>query len=480
MVAQADKGYELKQVPKVQGAILVMDPHTGRVLAMQGGWDHTGSVFNRATQAYRQPGSAFKPFVYLPALDEGFTPATLVLDAPFVIEQNPGSGDYWRPSNYSGQFYGPTPIRVGIEKSRNLMTVRLADHIGMDKVVEYAQRFGIADNMKSYLSYALGSGETTLLRLTAAYGMLVNGGKKINPTFIDRIQNRYGETVFAHDHRPCPNCGDLIRWDGQNTPNIADDRQQVADPRTAYQIVSILEGVVQRGTGRRLADLNRPIGGKTGTTNESKDTWFMGFTPDLVAGVFVGFDDPKSLGKRETGSSVAAPIFKEFIKEALKDEPPVPFRRPAGIRQVRINAETGRAALPGDKNVIWESFVSGTEPNVDDYVLDTNVISGGGLVDPYYNDYNGYSNFGYGDYIYDDESGEAGLRLPNSANGDSGVTVYDLERSQPSSGVSPVYPNQPRQQQPLGPYQQPQRQPQPQPQQPQSPDGTFSGTGGLY
>lgn len=474
MVEKVDDTYVLRQVPKVQGALLAMDPHTGRVLAMQGGWDYSGSVFNRATQAYRQPGSAFKPFVYLPALDQGFTPATLVLDAPFVIEQNPGQGDFWKPSNYSGNFYGPTPIRVGIEKSRNLMTVRLADHIGMDKVVEYATRFGIADQMKPFLSYSLGAGETTLLRLTAAYAMLVNGGKKVTPTFMDRIQDRYGETIFAHDHRPCLNCGDLIRWDGQRTPDITDNREQVADPRTAYQIVSILEGVVQRGTGRRLADLGRPIGGKTGTTNESKDTWFMGFTPNLVVGVFVGFDEPKSLGKRETGSSVAAPIFKEFMKAAMEGKPPVPFRRPAGIKQVRINAKTGRAALPGDENVIWESFVTGTEPNVDDYVLDTNVISGGGLVDPSggygsnpYDDPYGYNAYGYGDYISDDESGEGRLDLPPRGPSDPNLGWRD--RPYEPTNPNPWRRDSQNMQQP-DPVQRPQ---------PKN-DNTFTGTGGLY
>ncbi|MEM6781462.1 MAG: penicillin-binding protein 1A [Pseudomonadota bacterium] len=474
MVEQTDDDYMLRQVPNVQGAIMAMNPHTGRVLAMQGGWSFDGSVFNRATQANRQPGSAFKPFVYLPALDQGFTPATLVLDAPFVIEQNPGQGDYWKPSNYSGNFYGPTPIRVGIEKSRNLMTVRLADHIGMDKVVEYATRFGIADQMKPFLSYSLGAGETTLLRLTSAYAMLVNGGKKIDPTFIDRIQDRYGETIFAHDSRPCANCGHLIRWDSQKTPDVTDDREQVADPRTAYQIVSILEGVVQRGTARRLAELNRPMGGKTGTTNESKDTWFMGFTPDLVVGVFVGFDDPKSLGKKETGSSVSAPIFKEFIKQALADQPPVPFRRPSGIKQVRINAATGRAALPGDEKVIWESFVSGTEPNIDNYVLDTNVISGGGLVDPYgpYQDPYGYNAFGYGDYISDDEAGEGGLNFP-------GQNIDDPNLGWRDGPYDPTNPNPSQNlwRRDVGGAQQPVRQPA---QTPQQPDDTFTGTGGLY
>lgn len=440
MVEQVEENYILRQIPAIQGSIIALDPHTGRVLAMQGGWKYDSSEFNRATQAKRQPGSAFKPFVYLAALDQGFTPATRVLDAPFVIEQTPG--DFWRPTNYSNEFYGPTPIRVGIEKSRNLMTVRLADHIGMDTVVDYATRFGIADEMKPFLSYALGAGETTVLRLASAYGMLVNGGKQITPTFIDRIQDRYGKTIFSYDKRPCMNCGDLIRWDGQYAPQIPDTRNHIADEKTVYQIVSILEGVVQRGTARKIKELGRPLAGKTGTTNESKDTWFMGFSPNLVVGVFVGFDDPKSMGKRETGSSVAAPIFKAFMKEALADTPPVPFRVPPGIRNVRVSAETGRAARAGDSRVIWEAFVTGTEPNVDDYVLDTDIISGGGLVTEEA-EYYGYSEFGYGDDAYSENLYERFERMNAQ---DPNIQIY-----QPALQTSP-----------------------------QDPDSTFTGTGGLY
>ncbi|MCD8563032.1 MAG: penicillin-binding protein, partial [Alphaproteobacteria bacterium] len=326
---------------------------------------------NRATQAKRQPGSAFKPFVYLAALDNGFTPATLVLDAPFVLEHIPGQ--FWRPTNYSGDFLGPTPIRVGVEKSKNLMTVRLANHIGMPLISDYAKKFGIADDMPLFLSFSLGASETTLLRLTNAYAMLVNGGKKITPTFIDRIQDRRGITIFKHDMRPCPDCGDLIRWQDQTAPDIPDTREQIQDPRTAYQMVSILEGVVQRGTGRRISELGIPLAGKTGTTNESKDTWFVGFSPDLAVGVFVGFDEPRSLGKRETGSSVAVPIWKEFMGEALADTPPVPFRIPPGIKQVMINEHTGSRAKPGDSGAIWEAFLAGTEPNGNNfYILDDN------------------------------------------------------------------------------------------------------------
>jgi len=363
LVEKLDDKYVLRQIPKVQGALIALDPHTGRVLAMQGGWTQSTSSFNRATQAMRQPGSAFKPFVYLAALDNGFTPASIVVDGPFE-KYDQTTGKTWRPTNYSNKFYGPSTLRIGLEKSRNLMTVRLANKIGMQKVSDYAKNFGINDNMRKYLSHSLGAGETTLLKLTAAYGMLANGGKKIEPTFIDRIQNRSGETVFSFDDRPCANCGDLIRWDGQRVPEILDTREQVADEQTTYQITSMLEGVVQRGTATRLKSLNRPLAGKTGTTNESKDTWFIGYSPNLVVGIFVGFDEPKSLGKRETGSSVAAPIFGDFMTKALENKPAIPFRSPAGMKNVRINPLTGRLAQASDKKVIWEAFVPGTEPTV--------------------------------------------------------------------------------------------------------------------
>lgn len=370
LVEKADQNdrYVLRQIPEIQGSIIALDPHTGRILAMQGGWRYGISEYNRATQAKRQPGSAFKPFVYLAALDKGFTPATMVMDGPFAIEDRPGN--VWRPTNYSNEYYGPTPIRIGVEKSRNLMTVRLADYIGMDVIVDYAKRFGITDNMGPLLANSLGAGETTLLDITAAYAVFVNGGKKIIPSFIDRIQDRRGSTVFRHDDRPCENCGDKIRWMEQDAPQPPDTREQIADPRTAYQMVSILEGVVQRGTGVRIKSLGRPLAGKTGTTNESKDTWFIGFSPNLVVGVFAGFDDPRSLGKRETGSSVAVPIFKDFMEQALKDVPITPFRMPPGIRNVRINAKTGARAGPYDNATIWESFVVGTEPSDITYILD--------------------------------------------------------------------------------------------------------------
>ncbi len=356
-----NKVYWLRQIPKVSGGIIAMDPHNGRVFAMAGGFSYEISQFNRASQAIRQPGSAFKPFVYLAALEAGFTPATLVLDAPFVMDQGAGLGT-WRPQNYTEDFNGPTTLRAGLEKSRNLMTVRLANYVGMEKVAEMAQRFGVVDDMPPYLSYALGAGETTLLRMAAGYSIFVNGGKRVTPTLIDRIQDRQGKTIYVHDQRECADCGALIPWDKQATPYLPDDREQIADARNMYQITSILEGVVQRGTGVLLKDLGRPVAGKTGTTNDSKDTWFIGFTPDLVVGVYIGFDEPKPMGEKETGSRVAVPVIKEFLQTALKDVPPLPFRVPEGIRLVEIDAKLGTRVKPDSETTILEAFVEGTEP----------------------------------------------------------------------------------------------------------------------
>ncbi|TVR83845.1 MAG: penicillin-binding protein 1A [Rhodospirillales bacterium] len=365
--------YALRQIPDVDGALVALDPHTGRVLAMAGGYSYARSEFNRATQALRQPGSAFKPFVYLAALEAGYTPSTIILDAPISIDQGPGL-PRWTPSNYSRQFYGPTTMRVGLEKSRNVMTVRLAQTIGMRRVVDVAERFGIFDTMPSHLSYALGAGEATLLRLTAAYGMIVNGGKKITPTLIDRVQDRHGRTVFRHDDRDCPGCRPGA-WANQPVPQLPDVRDSVTDPASAYQVVSMLQGVVQRGTGQRVAALGRPIAGKTGTTNDIKDTWFIGFTPDLVVGVFVGFDEPRTLGRRETGASVAAPIFRDFMAAALEDAPAIPFRVPSGVRLVRVDAGSGRAASGGG-NVIFEAFKPGTVPTGRQEVLSGSGVGG--------------------------------------------------------------------------------------------------------
>mgnify|MGYP003665824761 FL=1 len=371
--------YALRQLPEVQGGIVAMDPHTGRVLAMVGGYSFQINQFNRVTQAWRQPGSAVKPFVYLAGLDAGYTPSTRILDAPFVVDQGPGLPK-WRPGNYTNKFYGPSTMRLGIEKSRNLMTVRLAQTIGMEKVCSYVESFGIVDHLPRALSMALGAGETTLLRLTTAYAMLVNGGKRIEPTLIDRIQDRKGRTVFRHDERPCPHCRTGAWTGAERVPDVPDIREQVADPASAYQMVSMLEGVVKRGTGVRIGqEVKKTLAGKTGTTNKNRDAWFMGFSPDLAVGVFVGYDTPETLGRRETGSSVAAPIFAQFMKQALKNTPAIPFRIPPGIRLVRVDAQTGLPALIGQtEDVIWESFKPGTVPKEDTEVISAGQGMGGG------------------------------------------------------------------------------------------------------
>lgn len=357
--------FALRQQPRIEGGIVALDPHTGRVLAMHGGWNFDRSEFNRVTQAKRQPGSAIKPFIYLTALENGYAPNTMILDAPFVMDQGPGLKK-WKPANFSRKFYGPSPMRLGIEKSRNLMTVRLAQAIGMEPIVETVARFGIDGALPPHLSMALGAGETTLLDITAAYAMLVNGGKQIKPTVVTRVQDRNGASVFQHDQRPCDGCK-VTHWEGQSSPLIPDIREQLVDPVSAYQIVSMLEGVVQRGTGRRIRAIGKPLGGKTGTTNESRDTWFVGFSPDLAVGVFVGFDTPKPLGKQpwggqETGSSVAAPVFKAFMEKALANKPAIPFRTPPGVQLVRIDADTGMRANASTKRVIQEAFKAGTAP----------------------------------------------------------------------------------------------------------------------
>jgi penicillin-binding protein 1A len=366
--------YSLQQIPAINGGIIAMDPHTGRVLAMVGGYSFESSQFNRATQATRQPGSAFKPFVYLAGLDMGLTPSTRILDAPFVIDQGPGLPK-WRPANYSNKFYGASTMRLGIEKSRNLMTVRLAQTIGMDRVAEYAERFGIVDGLPQTLAMSLGAGETTLVRLTTAYAMLVNGGKKITPTLIDRVQDRLGRSVYRHDGRACNDCR-ADAWHNQRVPEIPDNRPQITDPASAFQVVSMLRGVVERGTGRRISEVDKPLAGKTGTTNQERDTWFIGFSPDLAVGVFVGFDNPAPLGRHETGSSVSAPVFRDFMKAALADQPAIPFRTPPGIRLVRVNLRTGLPISAGEGNVILEAFKEGTTPSAD-----AGVIEGQGWTD---------------------------------------------------------------------------------------------------
>ncbi len=352
--------YRLRQVPEISGGMVVMDPQTGRVLAMVGGFSFDQSQFNRATQALRQPGSSFKPFVYAAALDNGYTPSTVVMDAPLEIDMGQGGG-VWRPENYGGKFYGPSTLRFGLEQSRNVMTVRLAQDIGMPLIAEYAKRFKVYDDLPPYLSFALGAGETTVLRMVTAYSMFDNGGRRVTPTLIDRIQDRYGHTIYKHDERECRGC-DADKWNNQPEPTLVDRREQVIDPMTAYQITSMMEGVVQRGTATVVKEVGKPVAGKTGTTNEEKDVWFVGFSPDLAVGVYMGYDKPRHIGRLATGGHLAAPVVKDFLKTALADKPPIPFRVPPGIKLIRVDPKTGMRASPGDTRVILEAFKPGTAP----------------------------------------------------------------------------------------------------------------------
>ena len=353
--------YALSQLPAVDGAIVAIDPHTGRLLAMSGGYNYRVSEFNRAVQARRQPGSAFKPFVYLAALDQGYNPTTRILDAPLVVDQGPGKPK-WKPANYTKRFYGPSIMRVGIEKSRNLMTARLAMNLGMEQVHDYAKKFGINENLPLLLSMSLGAGETTLLRLTTAYGMLVNGGKQITPSLVDRVQDRHGHTIDRHDTRECPSCRPEEGWADQSIPELADVREQLTSPTSAFQMVSMLEGAVKRGTGRRVGRLGLEVAGKTGTTNDNTNAWFVGFTPDLAIGVFVGYDTPRRLGKNETGASTAAPIFADFLAEAQSGKPEIPFRRPSGITIIPVHSETGERVTSDHGKAIYEVFKLGQRP----------------------------------------------------------------------------------------------------------------------
>ena len=356
--------YALRQVPNVNGAVVVMDPPTGRILAMSGGWSYGMSQFNRAVQAQRQPGSSFKPFVYLAAMDAGLTPSTIVLDAPF--EFDPGHGQpVWRPGNYGNEApLGPATVRNGLEKSRNLMTVRMAQQIGMQRVVKIAHDFGIADKMAPYLPMALGAVDTTLLRMTMAHAMLANGAREITPTLIDRVQDRNGKTIYRHEPRLCRNCGAAPAGQKPTPPEIVDQRQPFHDPATVYQVVNMMMGVTTRGTAAQLgvAFPGRPIAGKTGTTNDSRDTWFIGSVPDLTIGIYVGFDEPRTLGRQEQGSLTAAPIYERIAKVVFKDKPPTPFRIPPGLRIVRVNHDSGQPTYPGDPQAIDEAFKPGTEP----------------------------------------------------------------------------------------------------------------------
>jgi len=412
--AETGNAYNLRQVPEVNGGLIAMDPHTGRVLALVGGYSFSQSQFNRSTQAYRQPGSSFKPFVYQAALDSGLTPVSQVLDAPFVIEHNDrdescmekiregqsklrfGPHDeeaeieenpvpvpaevalresldgeekecgpvFYKPANFNaGKWYGLSTLRLGIEKSRNAMTVRLANDIGMRIIGQYGRKFGIYDETKHELAWALGAGETTLLKMASAYATIVNGGKKVTPTLLDRVQNNKGETVYMHDLRACPECA-MEEWsEGLLPPELPDEREVVVSPVTAYQMTSMLEGVVKNGTGRQMLRLGRPIAGKTGTTNDFKDAWFMGFSPDLVTGVYVGYDTPRSLGT-ETGAKAAGPIFRFFMADVLAEKPKTSFRIPDGVLLAPVNRVSGEPSYIGAPDFIYEAFKPGTEPRI--------------------------------------------------------------------------------------------------------------------
>ena len=349
-----DKKYSLQQLPKINGGIVVMDPYTGRVLALNGGFSFKKSEFNRATQAKRQPGSAFKPFVYALALENNYTPTSLVLDAPLVLDQ----GDdlkLWKPENYGKKFYGPSTIRTGLEKSRNLMTVRIAQDLGLDKIINYSKKLSIYENPEELLSISLGSAETTLLQLTSAYSVFVNGGKLVEPVLIDRIQDSEGNTIYNNDKRSCVNC-DAISYLSDDYPELKNKYIQIFSEETAYQMTSILEGVVQRGTAKKLRDLKLNIAGKTGTTNNNTDTWFIGFTSNLLVGVYVGMDSPTPLGKFETGSKTALPIFKNFIKNSVKKSEARPFKAAKDTVMMVVDPSTGQKAKFTSKNTIIEVF----------------------------------------------------------------------------------------------------------------------------
>ncbi len=354
---------QLKQIPDLEGAIVALDPHTGRVLAMMGGYSFFKSPFNRVTQAQRQPGSSFKPFVYGAALEQGYTPSVRILDSPYVYYDE-NTGEVWKPENYAeGLSYGEVTMRVALEKSYNQVTARVATDIGMEAVSEFAERFGVYDRLPPYPAMSLGSGETSPWRLSKAYAAFVNGGKEVTPTLLDRVQDRRGVTLYKHDQRACEGC-EAPAWDGLSPPTLPDDREQLVDPIIAYQVVHMLEGVVERGTGRRARRVGKPLAGKTGTTNDYVDALFFGFSPDLVVGIWTGFDTPRSLGDGEGGGSVAGVVFTEFMQRALEDEPALPFRIPPGVRLVSVDAKTGGLPTFGSEEVILEAFRPGTEPGM--------------------------------------------------------------------------------------------------------------------
>ena len=374
----SDSNYSLKQMPKANGGIVVMDPYSGRVLALSGGFSFKKSEFNRASQAKRQPGSAFKPFIYALALENNFLPTSLVLDAPVVLDQ--GSDlKMWKPENYGKKFYGPSTLRTGIEKSRNLMTVRIAQELGIDKIINFSKKLNIYENPDELMSVSLGSAETTLLKITSAYCSFLNGGKLVNPILIDRIQDSEGKTIFNNEKRYCENC-DLISYDGSNNPIIKNKYQQIFSPQTAYQITSMLKGVIERGTGKGLKDLKLELAGKTGTTNKNTDTWFIGFTSNLVVGVYIGYDNPKSLGKFETGSKTAMPVFKEFIKKTANTYNARPFKVADNIKMMVVDAKTGKKANSKTQLAIIESFkinynnFDKSSKNIDGRLNSTNIL----------------------------------------------------------------------------------------------------------
>ncbi len=368
-VEKNKKNYVINQEPKVNGAIIVLDPYNGDILALSGGYSFKKSEFNRATQAKRQPGSAFKPIVYLAALNEGYSPSTLILDAPYVVDQGPGLPK-WKPSNYTDEFYGLTTMRTGIEKSRNLMTVRLANRIGMNKILSMANKFNLSEGLDNNLSMSLGSGVITLIDLTNAYAIIANGGKKIEPKLITSVYSKDGKKIYDTRLKKCDECKLELDLDKTKIPNLIEDKNIVVDPRLTYQITSMMEGVIKRGTAKKLYELDIPIAGKTGTTNQNKDAWFIGYTPDMVVGVYVGYDQPKSLGFKQTGSSVAVPIFKNFANKIKINKNKKPFRIPSGISFVRIDPKSGK--ISNKNNSISEPFILGSEP----YSGNVNVIDG--------------------------------------------------------------------------------------------------------
>ncbi|MEL7230904.1 MAG: penicillin-binding transpeptidase domain-containing protein, partial [Pseudomonadota bacterium] len=362
----------LRQIPEIDGALIALDPHTGRVLAMVGGYSFFKSPFNRVTQAQRQPGSSFKPFVYGAALEQGYTPSSRILDSPYVYYDE-FTGDVWKPENYAeGRSYGEVTMRLALEKSYNQVTARIATDIGMDAVSEFGERFGIYDRLPPYPAMSLGSGETSPWRMAKAYAAFVNGGKEVTPTLLDRIQDRQGNTLYKHDTRECEGCV-TEAWSGQRPPILPDTREQLVDPIIAYQVVHMLEGVVERGTGRRAKRVGKPLAGKTGTTNDYVDALFFGFSPDLVVGIWTGFVEPRSLGDGEGGGSVAGVVFTEFMQRALEDEPALPFRIPPGVRLVEVDHITGQLPTLQSDEIILEAFRPGTEPGL--FFADTDGLS---------------------------------------------------------------------------------------------------------